>query len=230
MTLPRRQFLQLAGAGLLAGVPGARAQAPGAVYAVMTLDVVPGQGAQGIAILKPYREATRKAAGNAGVDILQEDKWPNRFVVFETWRDRAAYDAGDKAAALTELRDKLKAIATAPFDRRDNQGVTVGPAKAGSPGAVYWQVHLDVFPPGIDKTLAALKEVADAARKGEGNLRFDVVQSIKPPTSHTTLYGGWQSRKAFDEFESSNYGKRFRDTVGPLLGSPYDDRVYALVD
>jgi hypothetical protein len=45
-----------------------------------------------------------------------------------------------------------------------------------------------------------------------------------------TLFAAWQNRKAFDEYESSNYGRHFRDTVGPLLGSPYDDRLYVTLN
>jgi quinol monooxygenase YgiN len=235
MTLPRRRFLQLAAGCVLLAPPAwvapAGAQSPpGPVFAVMALDVAPGQAAQGVAVLKPYREATRKLAGNLAVDILQEMGRPNRFMIYENWQDHAAYDAAGKGAPLAELRDKLKPLA-APYDRRDYTAVSIGPEKAATvPGAVYMQVHLDVFPPGIAKTLVALKELAEAARKGEGNLRFDVVQSIQQPTSHTTLYGGWQSRKAYDAFEGSGYARRFRDAIGPLLGSPYDDRLYALVD
>ena len=92
------------------------------------------------------------------------------------------------------------------------------------------QVHLDVFPPGLAPTLAAVKEVAEAARKGDGNLRYDVVQSVKPPMSHMTLFAAWQNRKAFDSYEMSDYARQFRDTVGPLLGSPFDDRLYVLID
>ena len=47
--------------------------------------------------------------------------------------------------------------------------------------------HCDVPPLFLDKTLVALKEVAEAARKGAGNLRFDVVQGMGE-RSHTTLY------------------------------------------
>jgi quinol monooxygenase YgiN len=92
------------------------------------------------------------------------------------------------------------------------------------------QVHLDVFPPGLVPTLAAVKAVAEAARKGEGNLRYDVVQSVKPPLSHMTLFAAWQNRKAFDDYEMSAYGRHFRDTVGPLLGSPFDDRLYGAIN
>jgi quinol monooxygenase YgiN len=92
------------------------------------------------------------------------------------------------------------------------------------------QVHLDVFPPGLAPTLAAVKEVAEAARKGEGNRRYDVVQSVKTPLSHMTLFAAWQNRKAFDAYEMSDYARQFRDTVGPLLGSPFDDLLYVLID
>jgi quinol monooxygenase YgiN len=219
-------------AGLTMAAPDALAQArTDAIFAVTALDVSPGSADKGAAVLKQYRDAARKQPGNEGVDVLQEAGWPTRFVIFETWKDRASYDGNDKAAPLAELRDKLKPIADAPIDRRDYQVVTVGPAKAAAgAGAVFMQVHLDVFPPGLVRTIAALNEVAATARKGEGNLRYDVVQSIKAPTSHTTLYAGWQSREAFDAYQSSRYAHHFRDTVGPLLGSPFDDRLYVLVN
>jgi quinol monooxygenase YgiN len=92
------------------------------------------------------------------------------------------------------------------------------------------QLHLDVFPPGIEATLAAARAVAEAARKGEGNLRYDVVRSVKPPLSHTTLVAAWQNRKAFDAYENSAYARQFRDAVGPLLGSPFDDRLYVPIN
>jgi quinol monooxygenase YgiN len=222
---------------LLAIVAGsaapAQAQAPigaDAIYGVTSLDVAAGAAAQGVAILKQYRDGARKQAGNLGVDLLQEIGRPNRFIIYETWKDQSAYDANEKSAQTGELRDKLKPIAGAPIDRRDYHVVSVEPARAATSDAVYMQVHLDVFPPGLVPTLAAVKPVAEAARKGEGNLRYDVVQSVKPPLSHMTLFAGWQNRSAFDDYEKSAYGRHFRDTVGPLLGSPFDDRLYATID
>jgi len=221
-------------AGLLAAAAGsaARAQAgTDAIYGVTALDVAPDAVAKGVAVLKQYRDAARKQAGNLGVDLLQEAGWPNRFAIYETWKDQAAYDANEKAAHTAELRDQLKPMAGAPDDRRDYHVVSVAPAlPATLSGAVAMQLHLDVFPPGLAPALAAVKQVAAAARKGEGNLRYDVVQSVKAPLSHMTLYAAWQSRKAFDDYEKSAYGRHFRDAIGPLLGSPYDDRLYALIN
>jgi quinol monooxygenase YgiN len=220
-------------AGLLAAAAGsaARAQAGAdAIYGVTALDVAPDAVAQGTALLKQYRDAARKQAGNLGVDLLQEAGWPNRFIIYETWKDQAAYDANEKAAQTAELRDQLKPIAGAPYDRRDYHVISVAPAKPAATGAVYMQLHLDVFPPGLAPALAAVKQVAEAARKGEGNLRYDVVQSVKINVSHMTLFAAWQNRKAFDDYEMSGYGRHFRDAIGPLLGSPYDDRLYVTIN
>jgi quinol monooxygenase YgiN len=219
---------------LLITVPvgAARAQSGGnAVYGVTSLDVAPSAAAQGVALLKQYRDGALKQAGNQGVTLLQEAGWPNRFVIYEGWKDHAAYDANEKAAHTAELRDKLKPIAGAPYDRRDYEVISVGPVRpATGNDTVYMQLHLDVFPPGIDATLAAARAVAEAARKGEGNLRYDVVKSIKPPQSHTTFLAAWQNRKDFDTYEMSAYARQFRDAVGPLLGSPFDDRLYVPIN
>jgi quinol monooxygenase YgiN len=209
-----------------------RAQTGGeAIYGVTSLDVVPGAASRGIALLKQYRDAARKQAGNLGVDLLQEADWPNRFIIYEAWKDQGAYEANEKAAHTAELRDKLKPMSAAPYDRRDYKVISVGAVRpASGADTIYMQLHLDVFPPGIEATLAAAKAVAEAARKDAGNLRYDVVRSVKPPESHTTLLAAWQNRQAFDAYEMSAYARQFRDTVGPLLGSPFDDRLYVPIN
>ncbi|HWN52998.1 MAG TPA: antibiotic biosynthesis monooxygenase, partial [Xanthobacteraceae bacterium] len=195
------------------------------------LDVAPDAASQGVALLRQYRDGALKQAGNTGVTLLQEVDWPNRFAIYEGWKDQAAYDANEKAAHSAELRDKLKPIGGAPYDRREYHVIAVGPSQtAAGADTVYMHLHLDVFPPGIDATLAAAKAVAEAARKGESNLRYDVVRSVKPPQSHTTFLAAWQNRKAFEAYENSAYARQFRDTVGPLLGSPFDDRLYVPIN
>jgi (4S)-4-hydroxy-5-phosphonooxypentane-2,3-dione isomerase len=201
------------------------------IYGITALDVVPSAANQGVALLKQYRDGSLKQAGNLGATLLQEADWPNRFIIYEGWKDQAAYEANEKAAHTAELRDKLKPIAAAPWDRRNYRVISVDSAKPATGGdTVFMQLHLDVFPPGIDATLAAAKAVAEAARKGDGNLRYDVVRSVNPPQSHTTLLAAWQNRKAFDAYEDSAYARQFRDAVGPLLGSPFDDRLYVPIN
>jgi quinol monooxygenase YgiN len=202
-----------------------------AIYGVTALEVAPSAASQGVALLQHYRDGALSQPGNMGVTLLQEVGWPNRFMVYEGWKDQSAYDANEQSVHSSELRDKLKSMAAAPYDRRAYHVIAVGPAQepAGL-DAVYMQLHLDVFPAGIEKTLAAARAVADAARKDEGNLRYDVVRSVKPPQSHTTFLAVWRDRKAFDAYESSAYTRQFRDAVGPLLGSPFDDRLYVPIN
>jgi quinol monooxygenase YgiN len=234
---PRISFFAYAlGLMLLAAVPDARAQQPaqppaGPIYSVTSIDVGADASGQAIAVLKQYRDAARKQPGNQGADVLQEIGAPYRFVVYESWADQAAFDTNDKGDASKELTDKLKAISPAPSDRRAYRGVSVAAAKAPKgPGAVYLHVHLDVLPPGIGQTLASAKQLADASRKGDGNLRWDVVQSTRGAGNHHTIYAAWESRKDFDEFLVSRAELKFRDAIAPLLGSPYDDRLYSLID
>jgi quinol monooxygenase YgiN len=225
----------LLGSAVLLAITGqssAQAQAGSdAIYGVTTLDVAPAAARQGVALLRMYRDGALKQAGNMGVTLLQEVDWPNRFLIYEGWKDQSAYDANERAAHTADLRDKLKPIAGAPYDRREYHVIAVGPPRpAAGADTIYMHLHLDVFPPGIEPTLAAAKAVAEAARNGVGNLGYDVVRSVKPPQSHTTFLAAWQNRKAFETYENSAYARQFRDTVGPLLGSPFDDRLYVPIN
>jgi (4S)-4-hydroxy-5-phosphonooxypentane-2,3-dione isomerase len=85
------------------------AQAGGeAIYGVTALDVVPSAANEGVALLKQYREGGLKQPGNLGVTLLQEAGRPNRFIIYDGWKDQAAYEANDKTAHAAQLRDKLK--------------------------------------------------------------------------------------------------------------------------
>jgi quinol monooxygenase YgiN len=205
--------------------------APDTVYALTTFDVSPSATLQTIALLTQYRDTARKQAGNISVDLLQETGLSNSFAIHESWSNRSAYDANEKAPQMAALRDGLKPLAGAPLDRRTYRPLSIGPIRnAGSDGAVYMVLFLDVFPPGLIPTLAAVKDAAVAARKGEGNLRYDVEQEGVGLGNHMIFYAAWQNRDDFDSYEKSDYARHLRDVVGPLLGSPYDDRLYALLD
>jgi quinol monooxygenase YgiN len=203
---------------------------PDAVYALTTFDVSPSATLQTIALLTQYRDTARKQAGNISVDLLQETGLSNRFAIHESWSNRSAYDANEKAPQMAALRDGLKPLAGAPLDRRTYRPLSIGPIRnAGGGGAVYMVLFLDVFPPGLVPTLAAVKGAAVAARKGEGNLRYDVEQGAGLG-NHMIFYAAWKNRDDFDSYEKSDDARHLRDVVGPLLGSPYDDRLYALFD
>jgi quinol monooxygenase YgiN len=92
--------------------------APGAIYGVTHVDVIPPQKDNAIVALKALGEANRAAGGNARYEIVQQTNRPNHFTVFEVWRSREAFDANGMSAHQREFRDKLSGMAGALYDER----------------------------------------------------------------------------------------------------------------
>jgi quinol monooxygenase YgiN len=216
----------------MAGVARAQPAGGAAIYGVTSVDVAPSATAQGAALLKRYRDAAVKQPGNLEVDLLQQIGWPNRFVIYEGWKDRASYAANEKAAHTADFCLRLKSISNAPCDRRDYFVVSVGPSlqKSAGPPPVYMMLHLDILPYRLDPIAQAATKTAEAARSGEGALRYDVVQAANIPTNYFTIFAVWRNRKAFDDYETSGFARDFRGAVSKVLGSPYDDRLFSPID
>jgi quinol monooxygenase YgiN len=202
----------------------------GAIYGVTSIDLAPNATGKGIALLKQYRDAVLKQPGSQEADLLQEVGWPNRFIIYEGWKDQAAYDANGKAAHTVEFCDRVKAISNAPCDRRDYFVYSVEPPRPTTgANTIYMMLSLDVKPPKHDSIVPAVVRAAEFARKNRKNLRYDVVGSVKPPRNYITVFSAWQGRKAFDDYETSSYARSFRDAAGDGLGSPFNDHLYVLI-
>jgi quinol monooxygenase YgiN len=207
----------------------AEAAATGPIHVATYVEVGTGSVKEGIALLKQYGDATRKEAGNMRTGIGQELGRANRFVVLEIWKDQAAFDAHGKSASTTAFRDKFKSIQNAPYDERLHSGMSVADSTANAKGAVYVVSHVDVPPPRKDEVIAALNPLAEQSRKGEGNLRFDVWQQTSRP-NHFTVVEAWKDQQAYDARGSALPQRTFRDTLGPMLGALYDERIYRGID
>ncbi len=181
----------------------------------------------GVALLKQYRDGARKEAGNVEAEIGQEIGRPNRFVLIEGWRDQSAFDAHEKADATARVRDALTAIQHNPPDQRVNIGFDVAPS-AGQ-GAFIAETHIDVIPPRQAATEVALKAEAAATRKDPGNLRWDVFQQLAPRTNHFNVLAVWRAQKDFDKYATAAHSAQFRETMAPLLGALYDERLYKMM-
>ena len=92
-------------------------------------------------------------------------------------------------------------------------------------GAVYVVTHVDVIPPRKDDGVAALKRLAEDARKDPGLVRFDVVQQVNRP-NHFTVVEVWADRKAFDAHVMAPHTRQFRERLAPMNGALYDERLY----
>jgi quinol monooxygenase YgiN len=221
-------FALLLTALLPAGLTRADAQ-DAVVYGATYVEVAPGAIPQGIALLKALVAASRKEDGNLGFFVVQERDRPNRFAALETWKDQAAFEAHRKGKAYAEFNEKLVPIRSAPPDERVHNALAAAELPVPSRGTVWVVTHVDVPQSSKDACIGELKTLAEASRKEAGNRAFGVVQQSNRP-NHFTVVEVWQDPKAFDAHAVADHTKQFRAALGPMLGAPYDDRVYAAVE
>ncbi len=211
----------------------ARAQSPapapaGPRYVATYVEVMPTATRAGAALVRRFRDASRREAGNLRVETAQRIGQPNQFVILEAWQDQAALDAHAKAAA--EFRDRLKAIADAPADNRVTYVLSVGPPAARLGGAAILTVtHVDVIPTHKDSATALVKQLAEDGRTDDGNLRFEALTQLGRP-NHFTVIAAWRDRKAADAYSMNPKTRAFRDGLAPAAGALYDERFYKVLD
>jgi quinol monooxygenase YgiN len=197
-----------------------------AVYLATYVEVMPNAVTPGVALLKQYRDASSKEDGNLRAIALAEIERPNRLVVVEAWRDKAAFEAHGQSAATSKFRDKLKPIADSPYDERINNALYVAQGKNESQsGAIYVLTHVDVIPAGKDDCMAALKAMSVDTASDAGNISYEVLQQANRG-NHFTVVEAWTDHKALDAHAMAAHTRAFRDKLGPIAGALYDERIY----
>src|SRR5262245_12018483 len=215
----------------------AAAQAPapppppdGVRYIVTYLEVMQTAAVDAEKLLRQFRDATRKEAGNQRAEALQRIGQSHQFVLLEAWKDQAAADAHLKAPATVAFRDKIKAIQNAPIDDRVHFPLSVGPVQLKAGGAAVAVVkHVDVIPPQRENGTAITKDLAEGSRKEAGNLRFEAVTQVNRQ-NHFTVIEAWRDRKAADTHSMAGHTRTFRAKRAPASGALYDERFYRFVD
>ena len=228
--MPRLATALLASALLSSPLNGqSQSDTPAALafYAVSYVEVAGSASAQAIAALKQYREASRSHDGCAGVELFEQSGRPGHFAIVETWRDQKGFEGRDPAGQQ-RLSEALQPIRVSGYDQRPYKTLTVVPASSRANGrAVYVITHVDVTPD--PRVAAMLKQLAEASRKDDGNLRFDVLQhSVR--ANHFTVVEVWRNERALDAHVAAPHTKQYRDELQPFTGSPLDERVYKAVE
>jgi quinol monooxygenase YgiN len=95
-------------------------------------------------------------------------------------------------------------------------------------GALYVVTYVDVFPNFADDTVKALRQFAADSHKDPGLVRFEFLQDVAR-TNHFSIVEVWQTRQAYDAHLTQEHSKRFREKIQPGMGSPFDERLYNLV-
>jgi quinol monooxygenase YgiN len=197
-----------------------------AVYFVTYIEVMPNAAGPAEAELKRYRDAGRRDDGNLRLDVLAEIARPNRFVIVEAWRDKAALDAHAQSADTIQFQEKLKAVEDAPFDERITHVLyRERGADANRIGGIYVVTHIDVIPPGLEACLAALKTMSADTPNDPGNVGYEVLQQANR-ANHFTVVEEWTDRKAADAHAMAEHTRAFREKLIPIRGALYDERFY----
>jgi quinol monooxygenase YgiN len=229
---PVRTLFRLAiVAPILFAALGKTADAQGnAVYVASYVELMPSASASGAALLKRYRDAGRKQAGNLRFDALVEIARDNRFVIIEAWKDKTALDTHVQNAESVRSREKLNPIQDAPVDRRVTHALYLQQGdNANRAGAIYVVTHIDVIPPGTEACIAALKMMSADTPQDTGNISYGVLQQLDH-ANHFTVVEEWTNRKAIAVHAIAPHTRAFRDKLKPIAGALYDERLYTALN
>jgi quinol monooxygenase YgiN len=202
----------------------------GPTYTMTYVEVVPSATARAIATLKEYRDASRKEPGAMSADIYQEDGQSHRFVLSEIWQNRGAVAAHTKAAASTGLLEKLKPIELGPPDVRIHQAHSVTPPKAPAANDVIVISHIDVAGGNTQNLINAFGPLWEGSRKEAGMVRYEILDEVPAHVNHFRSFEEWSNLAAFEAHNRSPHMQAYRNTVLPWLGTPFDQRLYRLVN
>jgi quinol monooxygenase YgiN len=96
-------------------------------------------------------------------------------------------------------------------------------ARAQDP--VYVVNYIDVAPNARNAAVGALRQLATASRRDDGNTRFEILQRIAP-SNQFVIVSSWKDQKAYENHLASAHSKEFRERIKPQLISAIDDRVH----
>jgi quinol monooxygenase YgiN len=85
--------------------------------------------------------------------------------------------------------------------------------------------HIDVMPAYSDAANKAIQKYAAESRNDKGAVSMEgLVQDGRP--NHFTIVEIWQSREAFEAHSGLTHTREFRETLHPMLGAPFDERLH----
>ena len=144
---------------------------------------------------------------------------PRCFPLLETWADQSPETSG-QAALTTEMLGKLDSIRTSDLTcMAYNPGGWFG--RAANNNAIY--IVAPSTRPEASQSTGLLRQLAEASRNDDGNLRFDVLQRDAPESFHR--------RRSVAESEGLDVHARpafqtIPQCFGADNGSPIDQRLY----
>jgi quinol monooxygenase YgiN len=107
---------------------------------------------------------------------------------------------------------------------------TPGNAQAPPTGPVYVVTHVDIIGTAqrVADAITLMHDFQAASLGDAGAVRFEVLQQDSR-LNHFVMSEVWQSREAYDAHNGLEHARKFREKLGPMLGSPFDVRLHRLL-
>jgi len=217
------------GAGAAMGAQTAEVP-PGPSYVTTYLEFGPSSVNTAIAAMKTYRDASRREQGATTIDIYQEAGHQNRFVLREIWQDRAAYDRHAMAASVTQFKAAVQPIHFGPIYVSVHIAYWMSPVKQAGANDVFVISHIDVGGNNVPRLKGLLDTLGPASANDAGLVRYEVLDEVPAHPNHFRFFEQWSSEANWAAHHTSAHARAFRDGVIPILGTPYDQRLYRLVN
>lgn len=98
----------------------------------------------------------------------------------------------------------------------------IGYAQNDSP--VFAVAYIEVKPSLTEQARNLLQAHATESRVQDGNIRFQILQRIGRP-NHFAILDAWEGRQRRHDHATAASTRAFRDNLGAMLYSPYDERM-----
>jgi quinol monooxygenase YgiN len=130
-------------------------------------------------------------------------------------------------AKTQSLLTQLESFLIAPLDERDGTLIEAGksataPTHAGETEVV---THIDIIPTFLTQAQPLIQQFVSDSANDPGVREFLLV-SWDGITNHFQLIERYESGLAFDHHVSADHTVKFRSSLQPFIGAPYDERVY----
>src|SRR5215467_10768922 len=206
------------------------AQAPpdSTAYSVAYFDIVPASRTAAITAIKQYRDASRKDDGFQWIEFFEQAGRPAHFCIIETWANHKDVDTHAAPANAKDFRTKIDSMRLSDYDQRPYKTLSLGAAHNDGSSSTFVITHVDIGGQGANAA-DLLRKLAEASRKEEGNLRFDVLQHAMR-ANHFTVIEEWHTAKAIETHAAATHTKEYRNSLGLIAGSPLDERLYKVVE
>jgi quinol monooxygenase YgiN len=221
-------FLLFAALSSFAGTAVAQQQQ----YVVVYVEFKPADTKDGGEVLEELAERAEDSPGVIRFDVLQQIDRPNFFALFEIWSSAQTFADFQSSSATQAIFTQLTPLLEAPLDERDGNLLTgtVNPRdRHAQARQIFVITHVDVDPQNVPQARPLLDTFVNDSLNDPGVQTFALL-SQTGTTNHFQLVETFANLKAFDAHVSAQHTVDFRFAIDPLLGAPYDERLYHFVN